>query len=42
MNMEHPLIRLAGLIEWERLSTAMSKRFVSQRGRPATSPRLIA
>ncbi|WP_157646020.1 IS5 family transposase, partial [Burkholderia ubonensis] len=38
----HPLVRLADLIDWNRLSTAMSASFVSNRGRPATSPRLIA
>ncbi|KGS83841.1 hypothetical protein X976_1865 [Burkholderia pseudomallei MSHR7500] len=38
----HPLVRLADLIDWDRLNAAMSVSFVSQRGRPATSPRLIA
>jgi transposase, IS5 family len=33
---------LADLIDWNRLSTTMSASFVSNRGRPATSPRLIA
>jgi IS5 family transposase len=42
INLEHPLIRLANLIDWERLTIAMSVSFVSHRGRPATSPRLIA
>ncbi|CBW74023.1 Transposase [Mycetohabitans rhizoxinica HKI 454] len=42
INLKHPLVRLADLIDWDRLSTAMSASFVSQRGRPATSPRLIA
>ncbi len=42
INLKHPLVRLADLIEWDRLSAAMSESFVSKRGRPATSPRLIA
>ncbi len=42
INLQHPLVRLADLIDWDRLSTAMSASFVSHRGRPATSPRLIA
>ncbi len=42
INLKHPLVRLADLIDWERLSAVMSESFVSKRGRPATSPRLIA
>jgi IS5 family transposase len=42
INLKHPLIRLADLIDWDRLSTAMSVSFVSHRGRPASSPRPIA
>ncbi|AQW31653.1 IS5 family transposase (plasmid) [Ralstonia syzygii subsp. celebesensis] len=42
INLKHPLVRLADLIDWDRLSTAMSESFVSKRGRPATSARLIA
>jgi IS5 family transposase len=42
INLKHPLVRLAGLIDWARLGTAMSETFVSCAGRPATSPRLIA
>jgi len=42
INLKHPLVRLAGLIDWGRLGTAMSESFVSRAGRPATSPRLIA
>jgi transposase, IS5 family len=41
INLKHSLVRLAGLIDWERLG-AMSESFVSGAGRPATSPRLIA
>ncbi|CBW77391.1 Transposase (plasmid) [Mycetohabitans rhizoxinica HKI 454] len=32
INLKHPLVRLADLIDWDRLSTAMSASFVSQRG----------
>jgi IS5 family transposase len=42
INLKHPLVRLAGLINWERLGMLMSESFVSSRGRPASSPRLIA
>ncbi|UAW64827.1 IS5 family transposase [Mycoavidus sp. HKI] len=42
INMKHPLVRLAGLINWDQLSALMSESFTSNRGRPATSPRLIA
>ncbi|WP_233808643.1 IS5 family transposase [Paraburkholderia sp. HP33-1] len=42
INLKHPLVRLADLINWDRLGVAMSESFVSRKGRPATSPRLIA
>ncbi|SMF55351.1 Transposase domain [Trinickia caryophylli] len=42
INLKHPLIRLADLSDWERLNAAISASFVSQRGRPTTSTRLIA
>ncbi|TDN62261.1 transposase-like protein DUF772 [Paraburkholderia sp. BL10I2N1] len=42
INLKHPLVRLADLINWNRLGVAMSESFVSRKGRPATSPRLIA
>ena len=42
INLKHPLVHLADLIDWERLSEAMSESFKSRVGRPATSPRLIA
>ena len=41
INLKHPLVRLASLIDWARLDAAMSESFVSRAGRPATSPRLI-
>ena len=42
INLKHPLVRLAALINWERVGASMSESFVSGKGRPATSPRLIA
>lgn len=42
INLRHPLVRLAELINWARLGASMSTSFVSGKGRPATSPRLIA
>lgn len=42
INLKHPLVGLAELINWERLGASMSESFVSRRGRPASSPRLIA
>lgn len=42
INLKHPLVRLADLINWDRLGASMSESFVSGKGRPATSPRLIA
>ncbi|CAD6560405.1 IS5 family transposase ISButh4 [Paraburkholderia kirstenboschensis] len=35
-------MRLADLINWDRLAVSMSESFVSHKGRPATSPHLIA
>lgn len=42
IDLKHSLVRQADLIDWDRLSAAMSESFMSKRGRPATSPRLIA
>src|SRR5262245_24223276 len=42
INMRHPLVQLAGLIDWSALERALSESFTSKRGRPATRPRLIA
>jgi IS5 family transposase len=42
INMEHPLVKLAELIEWQEFEHAWSGLFPSKRGRPATSTRLIA
>ena len=42
LNMNHPLIKLAGLIDWERIETTLTAHFVSERGRPSLPPRLVA
>ena len=42
INLKHPLVRLTDLINWERLGASMSGSFVSGKGRPASSPRLVA
>jgi len=42
INLNHPLVRLADLMDWEGIETAWAAGFTSGRGRPASSPRLIA
>ena len=42
INLEHPLVKLAGLIDWEVFQTQWADFFPSKTGRPATPPRLIA
>ena len=42
INMKHPLVRLTDLINCERSGALMSESFVSGKGRPTSSPRLIA
>ncbi len=42
LKLNHPLIQLADLIDWDRVTAVCTKSFISGRGRPATSPRLIA
>jgi hypothetical protein len=39
---KHLLVGSADLIKRDRVGTSMSESFISRRGRPATSPRLIA
>src|SRR5262249_26978764 len=38
INVKHPLVRLAGLINWDRLGASMSASFVSRKGRPGGEP----
>ena len=42
INMKHALVRLAGLINWDEIERSLGAHFTSSRGRPASSPRLIA
>lgn len=42
INLEHPLVKLAALIDWEVFQTQWAGFFPSRTGRPATPPRLIA
>ena len=42
INLKHPLVRLAGLIDWEEIHRSFAGHFRSGRGRPALSPRLVA
>jgi hypothetical protein len=41
VNLKHPLVKLADIIDWERIHALCSEPFISGRGRPATSPRLV-
>lgn len=42
INLSHPLVKLADKIDWARISESFSSHFISTRGRPALSPRLVA
>lgn len=42
INLEHPLVKLSALIDWDVFQTQWSGFFPSKTGRPATPPRLIA
>ena len=42
INLKHPLVRLAGLMDWEEIHRSFAGHFSSGRGRPALSPRLVA
>lgn len=42
INMRHPLVRLAGLMDWEQIERHFACHFTSGRGRPALPPRLVA
>jgi len=38
INLKHPLVRLAGLIDWSEIEHTFSVSFTSTRGRPAWWP----
>jgi hypothetical protein len=40
INLRHPLIQLAKLIDWDAIDRIASESFQSRRGRPAVRPRL--
>ena len=42
INLKHPLVKLAELIDWSVFETRWAAFFPSRTGRPASSPRLIA
>lgn len=42
INMKHPLVRLAALIDWAEIERTFAVSFTSGRGRPALPPRLVA
>lgn len=42
INMRHPLVKLAALIDWSEIERSFAVSFTSGRGRPALPPRLIA
>ena len=42
LNMKHPLVRLASLIDWAEIERKFAVSFTSSRGRPALPPRLVA
>ena len=42
INLKHPLVKLAELIDWSVFETRWAALFPSRTGRPASSPRLIA
>lgn len=42
LNLKHPLVKLAEVIDWDKITQAFSRHFVSDKGRPALPPRLVA
>lgn len=42
INMKHPLVRLAALIDWTEIERTFAVSFPSRRGRPALPARLVA
>ena len=42
INLKHPLVKLAELIDWSVFESCWTALFPSRTGRPASSPRLIA
>ncbi len=42
INMQHPLVRLASLIDWAEIERTFARSFTSGRGRPALPTHLVA
>jgi IS5 family transposase len=42
INLKHPLVKLADVMDWELIESAFGAHFASTTGRPALSPRLVA
>jgi transposase, IS5 family len=42
LNVKHPLVKLADVIDWEEIERSFSAHFQATTGRPALSPRLVA
>jgi transposase, IS5 family len=42
INLKHPLVKLADVMDWELIENAFGAHFVTTTGRPALSPRLVA
>ena len=42
INMRHPLVKLAALIDWAEIERTFAVSFTSGRGRPALPARLVA
>ena len=42
VNVKHPLVKLADVINWEEIERTFGGHFVSSTGRPALRPRLVA
>ena len=42
INVKHPLVKLADVIDWEEIERTFGGHFVSSTGRPALRPRLVA
>ena len=42
VNVKHPLVKLADVIDWEEIERTFGAHFVSSTGRPALRPRLVA
>lgn len=42
INLKHPLVKLADIMDWALIENAFGAHFASTTGRPALSPRLVA